>query len=202
LRTVASPEKTLNGMRFILDKKLLNNGLTVEHTQRVIEISLSIGKEIGLPPDELENLRWGALLHDIGKIAVDPEILNKPGELTLEEYRHVMIHPTVGCNIAKNTVNKKVLEIISHHHDYYDGSGLNQTISGEDIPLGARILALADAFDAMTSDRPYRDAMSHEDALLEIRRCSRTQFEPAIVGAFLKMNLFPGPACHQAMATL
>jgi putative nucleotidyltransferase with HDIG domain len=199
---VASPEKTLNGMRFILDKKLLNNGSTVEHTQRVVEISLSIGKEIGLPPDELEDLHWGALLHDIGKIAVDPEILNKPGALTLEEYRHVMTHSIVGCNIAKNMVNGKVLEIISHHHDYYDGSGLNQTIAGEDIPLGARILALADAFDAMTSDRPYRSAISHEEAFMEIKRCSRTQFAPCIVSTFLKMNLFPRPALQDAMATL
>jgi len=202
LRMVASQEKTLNGMRFILDKNLSNNGLTVEHTQRVIEISLSIGKEIGLPREELEDLHWGALLHDIGKIAVDPEILNKPGELTLEEYRHVMIHPIVGCNIAKNMVNKKVLEIISHHHDYYDGSGLNQTTAGEDIPLGARILALADAFDAMTSDRPYRDAMSFEEALVEIKRCSSTQFAPAIVTVFLKMNLFSKLAYRQAISTL
>jgi putative nucleotidyltransferase with HDIG domain len=199
---VASREKTLNGMRCILDKKLLNAGFTVEHTQRVVEISLSVGKEIGLPADELEDLHWGALLHDIGKIAIDPEILYKPGALTLEEYSHVMTHATVSRNIAKNMVNENVLEIISHHHDYYDGSGFNQTVAGEDIPLGARILALADAFDAMTSDRPYRGAMSPEEALMEIKRCSSTQFAPGLVSVFLNIRPFPGPALQDAVAAL
>ena len=197
---VVSPQKTLDGMRIVLNKKLLNNGFTVEHTQRVIELSFAIGQEMGLSPDELEDLHWGALLHDIGKIAVDPEILNRPGGLTSEEYRHVMTHLVVGCNIAKNMVNENVLEIISHHHDFYDGSGLNQTVAGEDIPLGARILALADAFDAMTSNRPYRDAISYKEALMEIKRCSSTQFAPAIVNTFLKMNLLPKPASQDAAA--
>jgi putative nucleotidyltransferase with HDIG domain len=181
-------DKALNGMKSILDKKLLNAGFTIEHTQRVVEISLSLGKEIGLSTEELDDLRWGALLHDIGKIAIDPEVLFKPGSLTPEEYSHVMTHAIVSRNIAKNMVNERVLEIISHHHDYYDGSGFNQGITGEDIPLGARILALADAFDAMTSDRPYRDAMSHEEALIEIKRCSGTQFAPGLVNVFLKMQ--------------
>jgi putative nucleotidyltransferase with HDIG domain len=183
-------ETTLNEMKCILDKKLSNDSFTIEHTQRVINISLSVGREIGLLPDELEDLYWGALLHDIGKIAINPEILNKPSALTLEEYSHVMTHVLISCNLAKNMVNEKVLEIIVHHHDYYNGSGFNQTIAGEDIPLGARILALADAFDAMTSDRPYRGAMPHEEAFMEVMRCSDTQFDPDVVGAFLKLPLF------------
>jgi putative nucleotidyltransferase with HDIG domain len=199
---VASQEKALNMMRRILYKKLSDDGCTVGHTQRVIEISLSLGKEIGLSPDELEDLYWGAMLHDIGKIAVDPEILNKPGALTLEEYRHIMTHAILSLNIAKDMVNERVLEIISHHHDYYDGRGFNQTIAGEEIPLGARILALADAFDAMTSDRPYRAAMSDEKALVEIRRCRGTQFDPGVASAFLKMHLLPRPALQYAMSDL
>jgi putative two-component system response regulator len=186
-------EKALHGMRAILDKKLLNAGFTIEHTQRVVEISISLGKEIGLSPEELDDLRWGALLHDIGKIAIDPAVLFKPGSLTPEEYNHVMTHAAVSRNIAKDMVNERVLEIISHHHDYYDGSGFNQEVSGENIPLGARILALADAFDAMTSDRPYRDAMSHKEALYEIIRCSGTQFSPGLVNVFLKMQWRPEP---------
>lgn len=198
----ASQEKTLNMMRRILNKRLSDDGYTVGHTQRVTEISLSIGREIGLPPDELKDLYWGAMLHDIGKIAIETEILNKPGALTPEEYRHIMTHAVLSLNIAKNMFNERVLEIISHHHDYYDGSGFNQTIAGEEIPLGARILALADAFDAMTSDRPYRAAMSHEKAFAEIRRCLGTQFDPGLASAFLKIHLLPRPVPKAAMTKL
>ncbi len=198
----ASQEKTLNMMRWILNKRLSNDGYTVGHTQRVTEISLSIGKEIGLRLHELQDLYWGAMLHDIGKIAVDPEILNNSGALTPEEYRHIMTHTILSLNIAKNMFNERVLEIISHHHDRYDGSGFNQTIAGEEIPLGARILALADAFDAMTSERPYRAAMSHEKAFMEIGRCCGTQFDPGVASTFLKMHLFPKPVLQYAMANL
>jgi putative nucleotidyltransferase with HDIG domain len=197
-----SPVKTFDRMRHILDSKLSNAAFTVEHTQRVVEIALAIGNEISLSPEDLEDLHWGALLHDIGKIAVDPEILHKPGSLTPDEYRHVMTHAAVSRNIAKNMVNENVLEIISHHHDYYDGSGYNQTVAGEDIPLGARILALADAFDAMTSDRPYRKAMSVEAALNEIQRCSRRQFAPGLVEVFLGMQIFTEPSEDETIIIL
>ena len=158
---------------------------TAGHSQRVAEIAVAIGQELSLPPDELEDLRWGALLHDVGKIAVDPLIQNKPGKLTAEEYRHIMVHAQVGPDIVKPLVNQKIVAIIRHHHDRYDGSGLDQTVRGEDIPLGARILVVADTFDAMTSDRPYRSAISAREALDEIRRCSGTQFDPGVVSAFL-----------------
>jgi putative nucleotidyltransferase with HDIG domain len=198
---VISKEKTLSVMKWILNKKLSDDGL-VGHTQRVTEISLSIGKEIGLTPDELEDLYWGAMLHDIGKIAVEPKILNKPGALTREEYRHIMTHTILSLNIAKNILNERVLEIISNHHYYYDGSGFSQKIAGEEIPIGARILAVADAFDAMTSDRPYRAAMPHEKAFMEIRRCCGTAFDPNVANAFLKMHSFTSPAPQYAMAKL
>jgi HD-GYP domain-containing protein (c-di-GMP phosphodiesterase class II) len=155
----------------------------------VTEIALAIGQEINLPEDDIEDLRWGSLLHDVGKIAVDQFIQNKPGKLTPEEYEHIMIHAQVGAGIVKPVVNDKVMAIVAHHHDHYDGSGLHQVIAGEDIPLGARILAVADAFDAMTSDRPYRPAMPVEEALQEIRRCTGTQFDPAVAGAFLKIGV-------------
>jgi putative nucleotidyltransferase with HDIG domain len=162
---------------------------TAGHSRRVSSIALSIGKELGLSPDEMEDLQWGALLHDVGKIAIDPAIQNKRGKLTPEEYEHVMSHARLGPGIVKSVTNERVIEMIRHHHDRYDGTGLGQTVQGEDIPLGARIIALADAFDATTSERPYRSIMSVDEALVEIERCSGSQFAPEIVTAFLKIPL-------------
>ncbi len=174
----------IEALAFALEAK---DKYTAGHSRRVTEIAVAIGKELGLSATDIEDLRWGGLLHDVGKIAVDQLVQNKPGELTPEEYEHIMTHPHIGAGIVKPVVNEKVVEMIEHHHDYYDGSGMNQVISGEDIPLGARILALADAFDAMISDRPYRSAMSIGDAVSEIKRCSGTQFDPVVAAAFRKI---------------
>ena len=157
------------------------------HSRRVTEIALAIATELGLSAKDMEDLRWGSLLHDVGKIAVDQHIQNKPGSLTSEEYEHIMIHAHVGADIVRPLVNKEIVEIIEHHHDYYDGSGHNQVVVGTDIPLGARILTVADAFDALTSNRPYRPAMSKVKALDEIQRCMKTQFDPVVINAFLRI---------------
>ena len=156
------------------------------HSRRVTEIALAVGKELGLSAQDMENLRWGSLLHDVGKIAVHEVIQNKPGSLTREEYEHIMTHPQIGARIVRPVVNGKITEVIEHHHDHYDGTGLHQTVAGSDIPLGARVIAVADAFDAMTSDRPYRAAMSVAEAVEEIKRSADTQFDPVMVAAFLK----------------
>ena len=161
---------------------------TAGHSRRVTKIALAIAKELGLPKDEMEDLRWGSLLHDVGKIAVDQSIQNKTGRLTTVEYEHIMIHTQIGAGIVKPVVNDRVVAMIEHHHDHYDGTGFNQTLAGEDIPLGARIMAVADAFDAMTSHRPYRPAMAVEEALGEIKRCVDTQFDPVVARAFLKVS--------------
>lgn len=155
------------------------------HSRRVTDIALALGKELGLSTQDMEDLRLGSLLHDIGKIAVDQVIQNKPSKLTREEYEHIMTHVGIGAEIVRPVVGKKITEMIEHHHDHYDGSGLHQVVAGDDIPLAARILAVADAFDAMISDRPYRSAMSITDIVEEIKRCAGTQFDPIVVAAFL-----------------
>ncbi|MGA8848580.1 MAG: HD domain-containing phosphohydrolase [Dehalococcoidia bacterium] len=156
------------------------------HSRRVTTIALALGKELGLSPQDMEDLRWGSLLHDVGKIAIDKLIQNKPDKLTREEYEHIMIHAHVGADIVRPVVNEKTIQMIEHHHDHYDGSGLHQVIAGSDIPLGARILAVADAYDAMISDRPYRSAMPITEIIEEIKRCAGTQFDPVVVAAFIK----------------
>jgi putative nucleotidyltransferase with HDIG domain len=177
---------SIEALVFALEAK---DKYTAGHSRRVNEIALAIGRELHLSEGELENLRWGSLLHDVGKIAVDQFVQNKPGKLTSAEYEHIMIHAHVGAGIVKPVVNDKVVEIVEHHHDHYDGTGLHQAITGEDIPLGARILAIADAYDAMTSDRPYRPAMPVEEARKEIGRCSGAQFDSVAAGAFLKTSI-------------
>jgi response regulator RpfG family c-di-GMP phosphodiesterase len=159
---------------------------TAGHSRRVTKIAMDTGIAMGLKDEELDNLRWAALLHDIGKIGIDPTIQNKPGELTPQEYDYVLTHCVIGPGIVQPLVNENIIEVIKHHHDSYDGNGLNQKASGNEIPLGARILAAADSFDAMTSDRPYRSSMPAKKAVAEIIRCSGTQFDPAVVKAFLK----------------
>ena len=189
---------SIEALIFALEAK---DKYTAGHSRRVTEIALSIGRKFNLSDDDLENLRWGSLLHDVGKIAVDHFVQNKPGKLTPAEYEHIMIHAHVGAGIVKHVVNEKVVEIVEHHHDYYNGAGLHQVISGETIPLGARILTVADAFDAMTSARPYRPAMTVEAARQEFKRCAGTQFDPVVVNTFLKTEI-SCPISTQDIATV
>jgi len=159
---------------------------TAGHSRRVTRLAVDTGQALGLTGEALENLRWAALLHDIGKIGIDASVQNKPGALTPSEYDYILTHCSIGPGIVQPLVNDEIVNMIRHHHASYDGTGHKQIISGDDIPLGARILAVADAFDAMTSDRPYRAAMSAAKAIAEVKRCAGTQFDPAVVKAFLK----------------
>ena len=183
----------MSALSFALEAK---DSYTAGHSRRVAEIAMAIGKKLALSEDELEDLRWGSLIHDIGKIAVGQLIVNKPGELTAKEYEHVMTHPIVGASIVGPIVkNKRITEVIEHHHAYYNGLGFHQKLRGKEIPLLARIVAVADAYDAMTSTRPYRTGLSREEALAEIRWEIGRQFDPIVANAFLEMSaadIMPG----------
>jgi putative nucleotidyltransferase with HDIG domain len=160
---------------------------TAGHSRRVAELATALGQKLSLTREELDELRWGSLFHDIGKIAIDPKIQNKPNKLTHQEYVEVMRHVTVGPRIVKPISSEKMLIIIGHHHDHYDGSGYCQLNIGEQIPVDDRILSIADAFDAMISTRPYRDALPVKKALAEIRQRIGGQFDPFIARTFLKI---------------
>lgn len=162
------------------------DGYTHGHARMVGTYAKLIAEKIGLPPDEVETIRFGGDLHDLGKIGIDERILRKPASLTAEEFSLMTHHPNLGADIVKtNGTLRNILPIILYHHERYDGQGYPQGLKGEEIPFGARIVMVADAFHAMTSDRPYRKALSRETAVLEIRRCSGTQFDPRVVEAFL-----------------
>jgi putative two-component system response regulator len=176
----------MSTLSFALEAK---DSYTAGHSRRVADIALAIAKELGLTNDEKEDLRWGCLLHDLAKIAIDDAVIQKKSKLTPAEYGHIMTHPIVGACVAASLIRKKrIIEIIQHHHDHYNGGGFRQFVRGEDIPLLARIAALADAYDAMTSDRPYRPALSREEALAIIRSETNRQFDPVVANAFLNLS--------------
>ena len=164
------------------------------HSDRVRSLSLRIGMKLGLSGKRLEDLVFGALLHDIGKIGIKDEVLQKPGRLSPEEYRHVQEHPLIGVKIleAFDFFKDKVL-MIRHHHEHFDGSGYPDRLVGEEIPLEARIIAISDAFDAMTSLRPHRARMTLETALKEMQEGVGKQFDPAILEVFLREKLYDSP---------
>ncbi|MDN5313291.1 MAG: hypothetical protein PWQ68_2265 [Thermoanaerobacteraceae bacterium] len=154
------------------------------HSERVAMYSSIIAEEMNLPEDFLNTLNFAALLHDIGKIGIPDEILNKPGKLSEEEFDRIRIHPILGANIVeKIDFLAQASSYIRFHHERQNGRGYPEGLKGENIPLGAAILAVADAFDAMTSDRPYRRAWNLDDSLHEIESNSGIQFRPEVVEA-------------------
>ena len=157
------------------------------HSQRVADISVAIAKELDLPQESIERIRLAGLVHDIGKIGVRETVLNKPGRLTDEEFRHVQYHPEIGEHIlAPIADDEEILKLVRHHHERYDGTGYPDQLKGDQIPLCSRILAVSDAYEAMTSERPYRSKMSDEEAYEEIKRNRGIQFDPEVADAFLK----------------
>jgi len=158
------------------------------HSARVMEYTVQIAQKLGLPEEEIESLRYAAILHDIGKIGVRGIILNNPNSLTSKEYDEIKQHPLVGEGIIQPIeLLQPIKPLIRHHHEWYNGKGYPDGLSGKDIPLGARILAVADAYDAMKFDRPYRKALTEETAIQELKGGNGTQFDPKIVEVFLEL---------------
>jgi response regulator RpfG family c-di-GMP phosphodiesterase len=163
---------------------------TESHSRRVHGYSLTLARAHSVPPHELKDLEHGVLLHDIGKIGIPDRILLKQGPLTPDEWRTMRTHPEIGKRlIEKIPFLRGAIPIVYHHHERWDGTGYPLGLAGEAIPLGARIFAVADAFDAMTFDRPYSKAITLEAARQEIQRCSGSHFDPAVVATFCSVPL-------------
>jgi putative nucleotidyltransferase with HDIG domain len=161
---------------------------TEGHSRRVSVHATAIAREMSLPGGEVENIGVAALLHDIGKVGTKESILNKPGKLTAEEGVHIRSHPLIAASILEPiTPLAEVIAYIKHVHEAYDGGGYPDGLTGDEIPLGARIIAVADVFDAMTSPRPYRPAIEEKVVLDHLREEAGKQFDPTVVEAFLKV---------------
>ncbi|MBW1728329.1 MAG: HD-GYP domain-containing protein, partial [Deltaproteobacteria bacterium] len=161
---------------------------TAGHSERVTDMALEIGAVLRLTSEKLDNLHRAALLHDIGKIGVPVAVLDKPGKLDDEEYRLIKMHPRIGAKILEPiTAYKEVVPIVLQHHERYDGKGYPAGLSADSIDIGARVLAVADVFDALTSDRPYREGWALERVIDLITQEAGRQFDPDVVEAFLEI---------------
>ena len=177
--------KTISALALALDAR---DPYTRWHSENVTKYSVEIAKAMGLNLSYVETVRRAALLHDIGKIGISDRILLKEGKLTDEEYEQIKLHPVKGERIIRSLpFLKEVASLVRHHHERYDGKGYPDGISGKKIEVGAMILAVADSFDAMTSDRPYRKALSLEEAINQLKANKGKQFSPVIVDCFLKV---------------
>lgn len=180
-----SYDMTLQALVAALDARERETG---NHSQRVSMYSVVLAKEMGLSSARIQDLSTGALLHDIGKLGIPDSILLKPGDLTEEEWRLMRRHPEIGRDILKDIdFLEPAVGVVLNHHEHWDGSGYPSGMKGEGIPQGARIFLVVDAFDTITTDRPYRAAMTFDEAREELRRCRGSQFDPGAVDHFLRV---------------
>jgi putative nucleotidyltransferase with HDIG domain len=179
---------TLNSIKALASALEARDTYTQGHSMRVTQYSLLVGEKLSLAKKKMEQLRLAGLLHDVGKIGVKEQVLNKPGKLTPEEYEQIKIHPQLSVKILQPVItDEEVISIIRHHHERWDGNGFPYGLKKEEIPLGSRIILVCDTFDAMTSNRPYRKALTKEIAFDELRRCAGSQFDQRMVKAFLSI---------------
>jgi putative nucleotidyltransferase with HDIG domain len=178
------------GVQEIFDVLGFRRFETLQHSKRVACYAERIGQFLGLGADELGPLKLGALLHDIGKIAIPHNVLMKPGPLNEAEWVVMRLHPRIGWELMSDFLELTAeAEIVYAHHERYDGRGYPRSLAGEEIPLGARIFAIADTLDAITSDRPYRKGRPCQDAVAEIQRHANTQFDPRVVHKFVRIPM-------------
>lgn len=175
--------ESIQTLRYTVEAK---DTYTRGHSDRVSEYSVLLGKHLNLPEEEINKLKIGGLFHDIGKIGVPDAILQKDSKLTDDEYSEIKNHPSIGAHILSSaTIFGDIIPIVKHHHEKYDGTGYPGRLKGEDIPYLARIAAIADSFDAMTSRRTYRDSLTLDVVISEFKRCRGTQFDPELDDVFL-----------------
>jgi putative nucleotidyltransferase with HDIG domain len=161
---------------------------TINHCEKITDRAVALAQALALPRHEVENIRLGSILHDVGKIGIPDAILNKPGKLTDEEYEIIKQHAQIGARIVQSVgALQGVVPIIRHHQERYDGTGYPDGLAGEEIPIGARIIAAVDAYGAMTEDRVYRKALGHNEAMAELKRFAGRQFDPQVVTAFIRL---------------
>lgn len=161
---------------------------TKGHSERVSKYAVAVAKQMNLPQTEINNILYGAILHDIGKIGIEEKILNKPESLDSTEYDVMKKHPEIGASIVSSIkVLEPAIPIVLYHHEFYNGKGYPAGLKGEEIPLGARIVAVVDAYDAITSQRPYRGAETMEKAIEALRAEAGKQFDPEIIEVFVKV---------------
>ena len=176
---------TLSALTNAIDAK---DSYTRGHSDRVTDLSVRLAKEVGIESKEVERIRLGGMLHDIGKIGIPELILNKPGRLDDHEFEVIKSHPVLGVGILGDVeFLQNVVPIIKHHHERYDGRGYPDKLKGTEIPYYARIVSIADTYDAMTTTRPYRKALTIEESLKEIEKCKGSQFDPELADIFIKM---------------
>lgn len=169
----------------IIDAK---DSYTGDHASRARERAVKLAKKLNVPQQMIKSIEYAALLHDMGKIGINEKILTKPGKLTPDEYNEMKRHPEIAYQILSPIeFLNPVARMILYHHEWYDGRGYPEGLKGEEIPLGSRIVSVIDAWDAMTSDRPYRKALSYEEAVEELKKGSGKQFDPKVVDAFLEL---------------
>lgn len=165
------------------------DGATALHSEKVAEYSTAIAEQMNLTPIQVNRVRWAALLHDVGKLSIPSAVLNKPGPLTDAEWELIKRHPLESVRIVGNVTQlHSLLPAVRHHHERVDGRGYPDGVRGAQFPLEARIISVADAFDAMTSNRAYRPGLSTSEAYAELRRHAGTQFDPKVVTAFIAVH--------------
>jgi putative two-component system response regulator len=182
----------INGVQTLVHALEAKDAYTSGHSSRVSRYAVRTAAQLGFTEDALEHVRLGGELHDIGKIGTREVVLNKPGPLTPEEFQHIKEHSTLGEKILAPFLAQSpmVLRIVRHHHERIDGSGFPDALRGKKIPLEARIVAVVDAFDAMTTNRAYRPSLPIPEAIQELRRCSGVHFDAEVVEAFIKTHAY------------